>query len=109
MALAVNASNTTTTDGTEQSLATPTASNVYVFDIDAGAMAHGDVLEIRVKKPVLSAGTIRTVWRATIGPAARGELVVTSPPVACPFGCTVTIKRVLGTDRAYPWSLMTLQ
>lgn len=109
MALAVNASGTTTTDGTEQSLATPTTSNVYVFDIDTNAMLAGDVLEIRVKKTVLTGGTIRPAWRATVGPSPRAEGIVTSPPLACPFGCTITIKRVGGTDRAYPWSLMTLQ
>lgn len=109
MALAVNASGTTTTDGTEQSLATPSTSQVYCFDIDTAAMAAGDILEIRVKKTVLTGGTIRTAWRATVGPSPLAEPIVVTPPLNCPFGCTVTIKRVAGTDRAYPWSLMTLQ
>lgn len=109
MALAVNASGTVTTDGTEQSLATPTTSQVYCLDVDTSAMVAGDIIELRVKKPVLTGGTIRTAWRASIGPSPPSDAIMVSPPLNCPFGCTVTIKRVGGTDRAYPWSLMTLQ
>lgn len=109
MTLAVNASGSQLTVlTTEHQLANPSAAGIYVFDVDCGVMLNADILEIRVKKPLLSAGTLRVVWRATVGPAARSETIVTSPPVLCPFGCTVTIKQVAGTVRTYPWSLMTL-
>lgn len=109
MAMAVNASGTVTTDGTSQSLATPSTSNVYVFDIDTTNLAAGDVIEVRVQKKVLTGGTIHTLWRATIGPSPRSEVVVSSPPVSAPFGVTVLVQRVAGADHAYDWSLMTLQ
>jgi hypothetical protein len=108
MALTVVDSNTTTTDGTSQSLSAQTPAGVYVFAIDTNAMADADELLIQMQMKVLTGGTVRTLWRATVGPSARAEKIVESPPVVGPFGCTVKIQRLAGTDRAYDWSLMTL-
>lgn len=108
MALAVNAEATqTATIGTEHTLANPATSNVYALDVDCSALAVGEVVEIRFKKPVRNAGTVNVVWRATVGPSTRSEGIVSSPPVACPYGCTVTLKQINGTGRTFPWTLVS--
>jgi hypothetical protein len=110
LSLAVNASGTqTAVIGTEHSLATPTTSGVYVFSVDLANLAAGDILELRLKKKVLTAGTIHVAYLGTVQDApSTDDQVIISVPIPCPFGCTVTLKQVAGTGRAFDWSLETL-
>lgn len=108
MSVAVAASGSTASTASLAALSVQTAAGVYVFAIDTNPMVDGDELLVVVQMKVLTGGTVRTLWRATIGPTARAEKIVESPPVVGPFGCTVQIQRLAGTDRTYDWSLMTL-
>jgi hypothetical protein len=113
MAVTVDASGTqTATIGTEHTLDTVTAAGVYVANIDTAALATGDVVEFRVKKPVLSGGTARTEFYAMFSGAQPTEdTLKTSVPIvvdATAGGCIVTLKQILGTGRSFAWSVQKL-
>jgi hypothetical protein len=113
MAVTVDASGTqTATIGTEHTLDTITAAGVYVANVDTGAMAAGDVLELRVKKPVLGSGTVRTEFYAMFaGVQSTEDTLKASVPIvvdATAGGCIVTLKQLLGTGRSFPWSVQKL-
>lgn len=107
MALTVVSENTTTTDGTEQTLVTDTTGGVYVFKIDTGAMVNGDELEVRIKNITRSAGTERLLYYA-VYKNAQAQPAKASPPCPEDISIKVTIKRTAGSDRAYPWKLLKL-
>lgn len=98
---------TTTTDGTEQTLVTDTTNKIYVFKIDTAAMVNLDELEVRIKTIVRSAGTERVAY-FVVYRNIQGQPIKLSPPLPEDISCKVTIKRIAGTDRAYPWKLLAL-
>lgn len=97
--------DSTLTDGTEQTLSTLTDAGAYGFQIDCNAMAAGDAIDLRFYSKGNAAGT----ERLCLGPiglvGAQAEAIKTFT-----FGLTshlkVTIQRVSGTDRTYPWCVM---
>lgn len=101
------ASGTTTTDGTEQVLATDTTNKTYVFAIDTNAMANGDQIEIKIKTKILSGGTERIAYYVSYV-NIQGQPQKYSMPVPENISISVTLKRIAGTDRAYPWKLLSL-
>jgi hypothetical protein len=103
----VIAEDTTTTDGTEQTLATDTAGGVYVVALDTGAMVNGDTIEVRVKTKVRTGGTSRLAYYAVYS-HAQGAPNKYSVPVPADVEIAVTLERTGGTDRAYPWKLLAL-
>lgn len=108
MALAVEASGTqAATIGTEHSLSAPTSSAIRVLRVDTGAMVAGEVVEISIKTKVLTGGTQRSIYLASIG-GGTAQPIVASPPVTMPFGGEFTLKQVNGTGRSFPWSVETL-
>lgn len=107
MALASIASGTTTTDGTEQTLATDTTGKVYVLCADLSAMANGDEMELRLKTKILTGGTSREVYYAAFR-NAQAQPQVYSPPVPADIEIVATLKKVAGTNRAIPWKLLSL-
>lgn len=107
MAVTENTGGSVTTDGTEQTLATVTTANTYVLVIDANAMANGDVIELRLKTKARSGGTSRLAYFATYA-NVQGQPNKYSVPVPVNVEIIATIKRVAGTDRAYPWALLSL-
>lgn len=110
MTLAVSSSGSqTAVISTEHSLAAPSTSGVYVLSVDLTNMAAGDVLEVRLKKKVLTGGTIHGGYVVTISDAVSvDDAVLISVPVPGPFGVTATLKQIAGTGRAFDWDLCTL-
>ena len=113
MAVTVEGSGTqTATVTTEHTLDTITTAGVYVFNVDTAAMATGDVLELRIKKPVLSAGTTRVEFFVVFyGAQPADDVLKTSVPFvvdATAGSCTVTLKQTFGTGRNYPWSVLAI-
>ena len=109
MAFAIVSENTTTTDGTEQTLVTdtPAAGQTYLFKIDTSAMAGSDEVEVRVKTKVRSGGTQNVALYAVYkGPQTTP--IKMSIPMVEDISIQVTLKRTAGTDRAYPWKLVHL-
>lgn len=108
MPIAVESSGTqVATIGTEHSLAAPTTAATRQLVVDLVNLTAGDVVELRIKRKGLSAGTVRTLYSATYaGPVA--DSVMVSVPVASPFGATFTLKQTAGTGRSVDWSVETL-
>jgi hypothetical protein len=109
MAVAVESSGTqSATISTEHTLGTsPTTAKTRQLCVDLNAMATGDVVELRIKRKTLTGGTVRTMLLATFA-HAQAEPIVTSIPVALPFGGDFTLLQTAGTGRSFPWSIETL-
>ena len=108
MAVAVESSGTqAATVGTEHSLAAPTTAKTRQLVVDLNAMVSGDIVELRLKRKTLSAGTER-LHRLAVFAHAQTEPIVVSIPLASPHGATFTLKQTAGTARSFPWSVETL-
>lgn len=110
MAASVKTSGSTTTDGTEQTLATVTDAGVYSLHIDLNAMVGGatpDIVEVRFYDKARSTDTERQVGETLQFVGGLVPKIWFSPPIISPHDYKVTLKRVQGTDRAYPWSIRT--
>jgi hypothetical protein len=93
--------------GTEHSLATPSTAKTRVLFVDASALASTEVLELRFKGAVLSAGTERLILLQSYT-GVLADPGTQSPPIVMPQGGTITLKQTSGTGRAFPWSVITL-
>jgi hypothetical protein len=70
-------------------------------------MVAGDTVELRIKRAVLAAGTVRDQFYLTyIGPV--GTPIVESVPVSSVNGATFTLRQITGTGRSFPWAVVTL-
>lgn len=108
MAVTVESSGTqTAVINTEHSLAALTSAKVLQLSVDASNMANGDVLELRIKRKVLTGGSEAVLFYASFS-HAQSEPIKVSVPVVCPFGATFTLKQTAGTGRAFPWSVESL-
>ena len=108
MALTVTNTGTLTADGNEQTLgASRTDAKTYVAQVDLTNMAAGDVVEIRAKVKVVSAGTERTLYRAVYS-NAQAYAAVQTPPVPAPYQVTFTLKQRAGTNRNYDYALISM-
>jgi len=101
------ASGTTTTDGTEQTLRSETTTGIFVLILDRSAMLAGDIVEVRGKTIILSAGALGTLWMQELRDAPpTDDKIFESMHVISNIQADWTIKRTAGTDRAYPWKVM---
>jgi len=93
---------TITTDATEQNLFDVTALKHYATTIFTHNMLAGDEVEIKIYKKDSNAVVMR-VYRTSSIKDAQSD-----PAFFIPFlpsaQYRVTIKRILGTDRAYTWN-----
>jgi len=93
--------------GTEHTLASPTTGKTRVLLVDVAAQLAGDIVELRISGPVLTAGTSRLVLMSTFSGVATAPHTQ-SPPILMPQGGAVTLKQTSGTARAFPWAIITL-
>jgi hypothetical protein len=98
---------------TEHTVAALETANVFVFMVDLNPMVAGDVFELRIKKMVLTAGTVRVCYfMAYYGAQPTDDLIKMSIPVAHDLTDTdsiqFTIKQTFGTSRTIPWKVLTL-
>lgn len=107
MALTNISDNSTTTDGTEQTLVTDTTGRVYVACFDLSALAGGDTLEIRVYTKIRSGGTSRVAYLAAYQ-NAQSQPQKYSPPIPANIEVKVTMKLTAGSNRSVPWCLLGL-
>lgn len=106
MAVAVKTSGSTTTDGTEQTLATVTDPEVLQLTVDVANLVNGDVIELRIYGKARSSDTERLMWGPVrVGPVAPITKLLPGPAMLSPHHFKATIKRIAGTDRAYPWAI----
>lgn len=111
MAVTVDASGTqTAVIGTEHTLDTIAGPGVYQFFVDTTNLAAGDVVELRVKKPVLNSGTVVTfmygMFAGVQPPEDKGKMSDPFLVDGAAGACVVTLKQILGTGRAFPWSVL---
>ena len=105
--VAVNTSGSVTTDGTEQDFATIAAAKVLILAVDVANMADGDTIELRIYGKARSSDTERQIWFASFSNSQTDKLKE-SVPVASPHSYRASIKRVAGSDHAYPWAIYEL-
>jgi hypothetical protein len=109
MAITEHASGTRTAgtppEGSFTALGTSpdTTDGVFQFFIDVSALANGDTIEIQVLEKVLSSGTARLVFEATLS-NAQDEPVWVSPALVLLHGWTIQLKQTLGSARSFDWS-----
>lgn len=110
MAITVAYTGTATISTTEYSLvnnsttlASSTDVGVYQVFIDTTNMAAGDEYQIFIKEKVVSGGTQKNIYTATLD-GAQGSPFVT-PTLVLMLGWDVTMDLVAGTARSISWSI----
>jgi hypothetical protein len=97
----------TGTVGKHVQLASVATAKTYVLAIDTSPLVLGDVLEVRVRKKVLTGGTVRDVATAYFAHPQAGA-IKESIPIVADFGVVCTIAQVAGTARTFDWALRSL-
>jgi hypothetical protein len=98
------ASGTLTADGTEQTLASPTAVGTYRLTVDLSAMVASDSVRIRANMKVLSGGTNQTTINEVISDAqVAPDIIRHSMIVVAPQGMQFTFQQTAGTNHQYPY------
>ena len=96
---------------TEHFLSSPNVVGSFRLHVDLSNMVAGDVLELRVYKMVLTAGTSRVVWvEQWVGAQSTDALIVITDPVyntltdtnAVRFSLTQTFR----TSRNFAWAVI---
>jgi len=107
-----NSGTQTCTVTTEHTLVTLTADGVYTLVLDLNALAGSattpDILEVRIKRRALSAGTTRQQIVAHYVGGLLPNKVVESPPFVVIHSCEISIKQTQGTGRDIPWSIRSI-
>lgn len=110
MAISEAYTGTLTVSTTELSLVSGTSvlqsvttDGVYQIFIDTSAIAAGDSFELRIKEKVTSAGTQRTIFYTLLDGVQSSPFV--SPSLVLIHGWDVTLDKITGTDRAFPYSI----
>jgi hypothetical protein len=80
-----------------------TTDGVFQFFIDCNNLANGDTIEIQLLEKVLSSGTARIVYEATVS-NVQDEPIWASPSLVLLHGWTLQMRQTLGTARTYDWS-----
>lgn len=97
--------NTTTTDGTEQTLFTQETGGIYQFIADVDDMAAADYLEIREYISAINTATMRQLG-PTITVRWDSNIIELLPrAVVANSSYRVTIKRAAGADFDVVWAL----
>jgi len=77
---------------------------VYQIFFDIGALAAGDVVELRVEERALSGGTDRVCWVASAA-NVQAEAMIVSPSLILLHNWTLGARQTTGTVRSFPWSV----
>ncbi len=107
MSVIKNSGTQLTILGTEHSLATPTDPGTYMLFVDVNELADGETLELKLKRKVLVAGTIREVFHSVFV-NGQAEDVIQSLALPTPHGCEATLEQNGGSVRNFDWSLETV-
>jgi hypothetical protein len=101
------ASGTQTTNGSENSLASGTANGTYVLTLETVNMADGDVIEVRGYTKPGASSTKRQNFYLSLS-NVQGDPGFISPPIPTEGYVEFSIKRTVGADRSYKWSVLNL-
>lgn len=94
-----------TTDGSTQTLFSTTVAGVYVLTIDCVNNGGGDTVVLAGLAKVRAAGSALNVFApvSVVGVQAEPNIVQRTMAVVAPQGCSFTIQKTVGTNRAYPY------
>lgn len=107
--MAVVASGTLTPAGASEeqfSGADVTTTGALILYVDLNAVALGDDVILRVKRNILTGGTIRTFFTGSYGNS--GNVGVAAIPLNNQFDASFTVEYATGTPVALPWSIESL-
>lgn len=95
------------TPGTPHILASPATIKTRMVSVDVSALAGTETVEIRIKGPVLAAGTVQLIKLFTYK-AGEAEPHAQTLPIVQPQGGDITLTQVGGSSRSFPWDIITL-
>lgn len=107
MATVTNTGTLTASSGEQTLGASRTDGRTYMCQIDLTNMAAGDVIEIRAKVKIVSAGSEVVLYKVTFANAQTTPALQT-PPILAPYQITFTLKQTAGTNRNFPYALVSL-
>lgn len=101
------------TVGTEHSLTSVNESGVFILYVDTVNMQANDVLELRIKKIVLTSGTKRVLaYAAFYGDQIDDDTMKMSIPIPNDLTDTnsieFTLNQTFGTSRNFPWKVLKI-
>jgi len=93
--------------GTEHNLATGTTAGNYHFLLDLSNLVAGDILEARVRMPILGGGSRQIAMEATYnGALTTGSWAALSPSIPIVDDSLFSIEQPAGTGRNVPWAVI---
>lgn len=108
MAVVESSGTQTASIGTEHTVFTvATGYKTRTFNVDVGALAATEVLEVRVYSPVIAAGAVQLARLVTFTGTVSEPNTQGLPFLVQPTGF-FTIKQTSGTGRSFPWTVNTL-
>jgi hypothetical protein len=105
--VASSGTQTATVGSTPDVLYTTTTAGTYILSVDCSALADDELLILRIRRKILTAGTVRTayVW-TVVGTLPVDDAIQVSVPITCGFGADFTLNQTNGTGRAFPFEIV---
>jgi len=109
-----NATGTLTSTTAEQTIKAESGSGIFILYVNLTNIADGDQFALRAYLKLLT-GDAQSylLWEDTItnsqgdganvGASAQGEVMYKFPPIESPYLVTWTLKKLVGTNRDFPW------
>lgn len=95
--------------GVEYVLTDLTGALTYVGTVDLSAMQTGDSVTLNIYVATIAAATPKSVYTAVfLGVQPQGSIVAISLPVPSPFEWKWTLNQTAGTQRAFPYTAVSL-
>jgi len=101
----VDSSDTTTADGTEQTLAALTANKYYSAHVSLANMAAGDTTVLRVYIKVLTTSSYALYWEETYNNAQTDQEIIFIAAQPSVWAWKLTLEQTAGTNRNYEWQV----
>ncbi len=101
----VDSSDTTTADGTEQTLAALTANKYYSAHVNLSEMAASDITILRLYIKVLTGSAYALYWKETYNDAQTDQEIIFIPPQPSVWAWKLTLEQTAGTNRDYEWQV----
>jgi len=111
MSLEASGTYTPAALNTEYTLDTVTPASAGLalqLSVDINALVDTEILILKIKTKVLTAGTSRILYKETFT-AMQGDItpVITLPPMLFDQDAVFTIEQSGGTARAFPWKVLS--
>lgn len=96
-----------TVGSTPDTLLSTTDAGTYILTVDVSALQDNETVVLRIRRKVLTAGTVRTAYAwAITGTVPADNHIQISVPITCAFGADFTLNQINGTQRSFPWEVI---